>query len=156
MSGLEDLPFGEWYCKGCETLKSKYDFYYNPKMQKVLGNLCKKCLSKRNGERIKKLNYNRVSDDTLVRCCHCKEIKEAVHFYSNRRKKNGLLSRCEICEKKRLMQTIHTRIEDHRLVRCTNCNEVKRASEFNSNTYKRNGLFSWCRDCYRIQRRKYL
>ena len=69
-NGLDDLPFDEWYCRKCKVLKSKYDFYYNPKMQKVLGNLCKKCLSKRNGERIKKLNYNRVSDDTLVRYCY--------------------------------------------------------------------------------------
>ena len=87
-------------CSKCKKVKKGVDFYFssNRFSKSGLRPWCKVCEIEYSKKKYKKSNYNRVPDDTLVRCSRCGETKKAIEFYSRRSIRNGLRSNCKECD----------------------------------------------------------
>lgn len=94
-----DPSVREKRCSKCKEIKPVDQFSPYRKSRDGLGSWCKPCANEHARESAHQLNYD--VDPTIreKRCGKCKEIKSVDQFDRNRRRKDGLQTRCRACMK---------------------------------------------------------
>lgn len=110
----------------------------------------------------------------FMRICRiCKQKKQIVEFFKNRRAKDGLSSECRQCESKRKkkyaeknldhirkqkkenMAKLRLKKKKYRIIeyiepgkkKCTKCKKIQFLEQFGKNKKGKNGIHYWCRSC---------
>lgn len=153
-------------CGRCQITKTAKDFLTNRSRKNGLQSSCIPCSRIQCKESRRRKNYERVSDDTDVRCLKCKKTKKAKDFAPDKRHTNGLQCWCKECSNtlaKKSRQQKKVELQKEAIlkfytkdgkVRCSICKEAKSSKDFYVNVNKKNKLNSYCKSCFKVKYKK--
>jgi hypothetical protein len=155
-------------CNICHVTKPIVKFYPNKRYKDGYSGTCIACEERRVREYIEEWRKEGNVLPKEKQCYGCKRILPANHFVFNKRKKDGLSSKCRDCEReKREEYTIrwekereHKESQDFTLFpkfekKCTQCSETKPLKLFSPSKNSKDGHTSYCKDCGQKRQREY-
>lgn len=87
----------------------------------------------------------------MKNCTLCKQLKNAVEFYKDKTRPDGLEHRCKACKiqcsKKYKSSTVKTEKV------CSKCKETQKITKFYKSKYSSDGIASYCKQCKKVVRK---
>jgi len=150
-------------CIHCHQTRPIQNFYKNRQWKDGYSSVCIVCEEKRKQDYIQQWSAQRTTSQerpTKKRCIACHRILPASSFHSNKRKKDGLTSKCKDCEEKTMRRNIvHWQAERRNQKedtfslfpsfekKCVTCHRLLPMSEFYAVSRRKDGLSSYCMEC---------
>lgn len=140
-------------CTKCGEIKALDRFSKCTKHNDGLRYDCRSCQKKQDRIRKDSLKKN-FKTINKKQCNVCSKVKRIEHFTKSSRSKDGYISACMVCAKKR---KIKYKNQPKKIViekACSKCNNIKSIEHFNNMNSSKDGKASSCKECMKKERIK--
>jgi len=101
-------------------------------------------------------NLNQKQKENLVngkkKCTKCAIEKNAIEFYNDKTRRDGLNSQCKECKVNHPIEP--TEVLPAGMKRCSKCKEIKNFNEFHKQKFHKDELRSRCKECRKEDSKK--